>query len=127
MHDQPTYITVTKCLSHWGTSKFEEVFFAELSEQDQKLPLQGMCVSGGYPSVQNWPEFEDLKIVKHYGNSVSGNFAVSFTEEMNTSCRDQTFPERLSGRISFSMTLTTGEVEFESTALEKREYEKDEF
>lgn len=126
-YDQPCYMKVSKCLRHWGKPDFEDEFFAELSENENMLPLEGMCKNGGYPSTTDWATFEDLKLDKISPNEMAGSFCVSFTEELNTSCKDITFDERHNGRISFSLQRATGEVMFESTQLDKREYDGEEF
>ena len=119
-------MTVSKCLRHWGKPDFEDDFFVELSEDESKLPLEGMCINGEYPSPEGWATFEDLKIDKISSKELAGSFHVSFTEVENTSCKDISFKEKRSGRIKFSITRETGEVTFESTQLDKRAYDRDE-
>ena len=126
-YDQPCYMTVSICLKHWGKPDFEDAFFAELAENETSLPLEGMCKNGGYPSAEGWATFEDLKIEKLSPEEMEGSFHVSFTEELNTSCKDITLDEKRSGRITFSLRRANGELKFESTQLDQREYDGEEF
>lgn len=119
-------MTVTQCLEHWGTPEFEDRFLTELTEHDDKLPLEDMCQSGGYPSPYDCAELEELKIESESNGVVKGSFHVSFTEESPTGCRDIQWSDRRSGRIDFSLRLETGELEFAPPRLE-REYEPEEF
>ena len=122
----PASTTVSDCLEYWGTERFADSFLAELSENESHLPLQSMCLSGGYPASADWPELDDLKLGDEVEGVVTGSFAVSFTEASPTGCRDMTWTDKRHGRISFKLTLETGEVEFEEPII-KREYEPEEF
>lgn len=124
--DMPATTTVGECLEHWGTDKFEDLFLTELSENEDDLPLQDMCISGGHPSSEDWATLDDLQLTGESEGTVTGSFAVSFTEASPTGCRDITWTDRRHGRISFSLNLESGEVEFEEP-MPKREYEPEEF
>jgi hypothetical protein len=126
-YEMPSYMTVTKCLKHWGKDEFEDELLSELAENEHKLPLENMCQNGGYPSVDDWPVLEDLKIDKETNGIISGNFRVLFTEESPTGCRDHPWKDRKSGKICFLLRLASGEIEFEPPQLDKREYEPEEF
>ncbi|HTQ30119.1 MAG TPA: hypothetical protein VMI53_02825 [Opitutaceae bacterium] len=123
--DMPASTEVSACLKYWSKPEFEDSFFIELSENEDDLPLQDMCLSGGYPSNSS-AEFYDLKIEKELGEIVYGSFGLSFTEKSSTGCRDMTWEDTIRGRIYFSLRLIDGYVEFEPPRI-KREYEKDEF
>lgn len=122
----PASTTVSECLEHWGTEKFADLFLTELSENESDLPLQDMCISGGHPSSEDWAELDDLQLDDEAEGVVTGSFAVSFTEASPTGCRDMTWTDKRHGRIDFTLTLETGEVEFEKSML-KREYDPEEF
>ena len=124
--DLPSTTKVSECLEHWGTEKFAELFLAELSENENDLPLQNMCISGGHPSSEEWAELDNLQLDDEAEGVVTGSFDVSFTETSPTGCRDMDWTDKRNGRIDFELNLETGEVEFEKP-MPKREYEPDEF
>ena len=126
-YDQPTYMTVTKCLPYWGTEKFADEFLSELSANEHKLPLENMCRNGGYPSVEDYAELECLEIGEELQGLVHGSFHVSFTEESPTGCRDMPWRNAVKGKIDFTLELATGAIEFEPPLPAKREYDPEEF
>lgn len=126
-YDQPTYMTVKNCLPHWGTAKFADELLSELSENEDKLPLENMCRNGGYPSVDENAELENLEIGDESHGMVHGSFHVSFTEDSPTGCRDMPWRVPLTGKIDFTLDLETGAIEFEPPLPPRRQYDPDEF
>jgi hypothetical protein len=125
-YEMPSSMTVRSCLQHWGTPRFEEIFLSELTENENNLPLQDMCLSGGSPSSDDWAELNDFKIEVNKAGEITGSFHVSFTEESPTGCRDSQWKDKRSGRIQFRLKRADGTVTFEPPRI-RREYEKDEF
>jgi hypothetical protein len=124
--DMPSTTTVVNCLDHWGTDSFADAFLTELTENENDLPLQSMCISGGHPSSDDWAELDDLQLDEEKDGSVTGSFAISFTEASPTGCRDMTWTDKRNGKITFTLNLETGEVEFDEPML-RREYDPEEF
>lgn len=125
-YDLPSSTTVKDCLQFWGTSEFQEAFLTELAENENDLPLEDMCLSGGYPSNSSSVELEDLKIATEENGEIRGSFHVSFVEESPTGCRDVQWKDRRSGRIEFRLKIADGTVTFEPPRL-RRQYEPEEF
>lgn len=122
----PYTTTVVDCLDHWGTDNFPDAFLAELLENENHLPLQNMCISGGSPSSDDCAYLDDLRLEEEKDGLVTGRFTVSFTEASPTGCRDKIWTDKRNGKIRFKLNLETGEVEFDEP-MPRREYDREEF
>src|SRR6267142_4680606 len=125
-YELPSYSTVCKtCLEQWGKPDFSELFLEEMSKNSDDLPLDDMCEGGSYPDQGDVVECNNLEIDDDEVGFVTGHFQVSFTQLSPTGCRDMDWSAKLSGRIDFTLTLSSGEIKFDPPTV-TREYEEDE-
>jgi len=107
-------------------SVFEDSLFTFLSENEDRLPLQVLCINGGYPSSEHWAEFSDLKIERRNDEEASGTLKIVFTEASPTGCRDITFNEEITATLHFHIDIEKEEIKIWSGYI-SRKYEKEEF
>lgn len=122
----PATTTVVHCLAQWGTEMFADTFLEELAENENDLPLQNLCLSGGHPASDDSVELDNLQLHGESDGIVTGSFDVYFTEASPTGCRDMTWTDERDGKIEFKLNIGSGEVEFDDP-LPKREYDPEEF
>ena len=106
----------------FGTSEFESELFAELYEDESKLPLEDFCGDGS-PSAEDFVKLSELALNDPKANDLTGSFVVRFTESRYSGCRDIDWKDRVCGRVKFTLDLTTGWIEFESEISPERDPE----
>jgi hypothetical protein len=119
------------CLGEIGGKSFGTALLAELNglitATAQEFPLDKLASPGWCPSTESQARIEDLEFREVAGELAEGSFLVSFQEFMQRDCQDVLVEGRHSGRMTFRLHFSTGEIEFAAESHPTRDYDPEEF
>jgi hypothetical protein len=97
----------------------EDWLTAAFIENESRLPLDQLCIDGGYRSPGQPPDIWMVELTDRRGKFWSGKFNVEFSKESRDGLENEGRVESQIGKLLFTLDTETAEVTFKAECADR--------
>jgi hypothetical protein len=97
----------------------EDWLTAAFIENESRLPLDQLCIDGGYRSPGQPPDIWMVELTDRRGKFWSGKFNVEFSKESRDGLENEGRVESQIGKLFFTLDTETAEVTFKAECADR--------